>query len=160
MTKKIAIYPVSFDPITFGHIDIVTRASKVFDHIILAVARDNSKNSLFSMEKKVAMAKNEFQHFNNVEVADFSGLLVDFAKKKNAKIAIRGLRAISDFEYEFQINNMNSKLDPELQTIFLPASTELQFISSKLVKEVVRLGGDVSSFVSPKIEEELKKVLL
>lgn len=160
MTKNIAIYPGSFDPITFGHIDIVKRASKIFDRVILAIAHDNSKNSFFSMEKKVKMAQNELKDLKNVEVTDFSGLLVDFAKEKNAKITIRGLRAISDFEYEFQIYNMNSKLDPNLQTIFLPASTELQFISSKLVKEVVRLKGDVSDFVSPAIEAELKQILL
>jgi pantetheine-phosphate adenylyltransferase len=160
MTENIAIYPGSFDPITFGHIDIVKRASKIFDQVILAIAHDNSKNSLFSMEKKVQMAQNELKDLKNVEITDFSGLLVDFAKEKNAKIAIRGLRAISDFEYEFQIYNMNSKLDPNLQTIFLPAATELQFISSKLVKEVVRLKGDVSDFVSPAIEAELKQILL
>ena len=106
------------------------------------------------------MAQNELKDLKNVEITDFSGHLVDFAKEKNAKIAIRGLRAISDFEYEFQICNMNSKLDPNLQTIFLPASTELQFISSKLVREVVRLKGDVSSFASPTIEAELKRILL
>ena len=160
MIENIAIYPGSFDPITFGHIDIVKRASKIFDQVILAIAHDNSKNSLFSMEKKVQMAQNELKDLKNVEITDFSGLLVDFAKEKNAKIAIRGLRAISDFEYEFQIYNMNSKLDPNLQTIFLPAATELQFISSKLVKEVVRLKGDVSDFVSPAIEAELKQILL
>jgi pantetheine-phosphate adenylyltransferase len=160
MTENIAIYPGSFDPITFGHIDIVKRASKIFDQVILAIAHNNSKNSLFSMEKKVQMAQNELKDLKNVEITDFSGLLVDFAKEKNAKIAIRGLRAISDFEYEFQIYNMNSKLDPNLQTIFLPAATELQFISSKLVKEVVRLKGDVSDFVSPAIEAELKQILL
>lgn len=160
MTKNIAIYPGSFDPITFGHIDIITRASKIFDRVILAIAHDNNKNSLFSIKKRVKMAQNELKDLKNVEITDFSGLLVDFAKAKNAKIAIRGLRAISDFEYEFQICNMNSKLDPNLQTIFLPASTELQFISSKLVKEVVRLKGDVLSFVSPTIEAELKRILL
>jgi pantetheine-phosphate adenylyltransferase len=160
MTNNIAIYPGSFDPITFGHIDIITRASKIFDKVILAIAYDNAKNSLFSMEKKIKMAKNELQNLKNVEITDFSGLLVNFAKKNNAKIVIRGLRAISDFEYEFQICNMNSKLDPNLQTIFLPASTELQFISSKLVKEVVRLKGDVSDFVPSAIEEELKNTLL
>jgi len=160
MTENIAIYPGSFDPITFGHIDIVKRASKIFDKVILAIAHDNTKNSLFSMDQKLKMAQNELKDLKNVEIADFSGLLVDFAKKNNAKIAIRGLRAISDFEYEFQICNMNSKLDPNLQTIFLPAASELQFISSKLVKEVVRLKGNVSSFVSPAIEAELKKILL
>ena len=112
------------------------------------------------MEKKVSMARNELKDLKNVEVSDFSGLLVNFAKKRKATIAIRGLRAISDFEYEFQIYNMNSKLDPNLQTIFLPSSTELQFISSKLVKEVARLGGNVSSFVSPVVEKELKEAFL
>lgn len=160
MTQNIAIYPGSFDPITFGHIDIIKRASKIFDHVIVAIARDNTKNALFSIDKKVKMAKNELEDLDNVQVTDFSGLLVNFAKEKKAKIIIRGLRAISDFEYEFQIYNMNSKLDPNLQTIFLPAATELQFISSKLVKEVVRLGGDVSAFVSNRIEKELKEILL
>ncbi|MFT4718652.1 MAG: pantetheine-phosphate adenylyltransferase [Rickettsiales bacterium] len=160
MTKNIAIYPGSFDPITLGHIDIIKRASKIFDHVILAIARDNTKSSFFSMEKKLSMAQNVLEDLKNVEVSDFSGLLVNFAKKRKAKIAIRGLRAISDFEYEFQIYNMNSKLDPNLQTIFLPSSTELQFISSKLVKEVARLGGNVSSFVSPIVEKELKEAFL
>ena len=160
MTKNIAIYPGSFDPITFGHIDIVKRASKIFDQVIVAIAFDNTKNTLFPMKKKVEMAKNELKNLKNVKVTNFSGLLVNFVKKNNAKIVIRGLRAVSDFEYDFQICNMNSKLDSNLQTVFLPASAELQFISSKLVKELVRLGGDVSSFVSPKIEEELKKIFL
>ena len=157
---KIAIYPGTFDPITFGHIDIIKRASELFDHLIVASAKDSNKNPLFSLDERVELIKHEIKSLNledKVSVEKFEGLLVEFAKQKNAKIIIRGLRAVSDFEYEFQMFGMNSKLEPQIQTIFLPASENHHFIASKLVKEIARLRGDISKFVSPNAIEALNK---
>jgi pantetheine-phosphate adenylyltransferase len=156
---KIAIYPGTFDPITFGHLDIISRAASIFDHLVVAAAKDNYKNPLFSLDERVELIKKEIadKKINNVSVESFEGLLVNYAKTKKAKIIIRGLRAVSDFEYEFQMFGMNSKLDPELQTVFLPASESNHFIASKLVKEVAKLGGDISKFVSSQINVELQK---
>lgn len=152
---KIAIYPGTFDPITFGHLDIINRAEKLFDHLIIAVAQDSSKNPLFSLEERLELIKREVD-CEKVSVEKFEGLLVDFAAKKNSKIIVRGLRAVSDFEYEFQMFGMNSKLDPSIQTVFLPASETNHFIASRFVKEVARLGGDISKFVSPNVAQSLK----
>lgn len=153
---KIAIYPGTFDPITVGHIDIIKRAVDLFDHIIIATAIDNNKHPLFSIDERVEMIKEDVKKFGDrVSVEKFDGLLVDFAREKNAKILIRGLRAVSDFEYEFQMFGMNSKLDPNLQTIFLPASETNHFIASKFVKEVARLKGDISKFVSSNVANKL-----
>lgn len=157
---KIAIYPGTFDPITFGHIDIIKRASQLFDHLIIASAKDSNKNPLFSLDERVELIKHEIVNLrleNKVSVEKFEGLLVEFAKQKNAKIIIRGLRAVSDFEYEFQMFGMNSKLEPDIQTIFLPASENHHFIASKLVKEVARLRGNISKFVSSNVIEALNK---
>ncbi|MDX2082806.1 MAG: pantetheine-phosphate adenylyltransferase [Rickettsiales bacterium] len=154
----IAIYPGTFDPITFGHLDIIKRASEIFDHLIIAAAKDNYKNPLFTLDERVALIKDEIaiiNHNNKISVEKFEGLLVGFARKKNAKVIIRGLRAVSDFEYEFQMFGMNSKLDPEIQTIFFPASETNHFIASKLVKEVAKLDGDISKFVSPNVSKKL-----
>ncbi len=158
---KIAIYPGTFDPITLGHIDIIKRASLLFDHLIIAAAKDNYKNPLFSLDERLELIKTEVSNIalKNVSVEKFEGLLVGYAKTKNAKIIIRGLRAVSDFEFEFQMFGMNSKLDPNIQTIFLPASESNHFIASRLVKEVARLDGDVSKFVSPYIEKKLHEKL-
>jgi pantetheine-phosphate adenylyltransferase len=159
---KIAIYPGTFDPITFGHIDIIKRASQLFDHIIIASAKDSNKNPLFSLDERVELIKHEIKNLhleNQVSVEKFEGLLVEFAKQKNSKIIIRGLRAVSDFEYEFQMFGMNSMLEPHIQTIFLPASENHHFIASKLVKEVARLRGDISKFVSANVVEALIKKL-
>lgn len=153
-----AIYPGTFDPITFGHIDIIKRATEIFDNLIIASAKDNNKNNLFDIDERVALIESELKRINlnnKVEVKKFDGLLVDFAKAQGVNVLIRGLRAISDFEYEFQMFGMNAKLNPEIQTIFLPASESHQFIASKLVKEVARLGGDISKFVPTKVEEAL-----
>lgn len=159
---KIAIYPGTFDPITFGHLDIIKRASELFDHLIIAAAKDNYKNPLFSLDERVELIKEETNFLNknnNISVEKFEGLLVGYARKKNAKVIIRGLRAVSDFEYEFQMFGMNSKLDSEIQTIFLPASETNHFIASKLVKEVAKLGGDISKFVSPNVSKRLTEKL-
>lgn len=154
--SRIAIYPGTFDPITFGHLDIIKRATLLFDKIIVASAIDNNKNPLFNIDERIEMIKDEVKYLGDkVVVEKFSGLLVDFAKKKQAKILIRGLRAISDFEHEFQMFGMNSKLDPMIQTVFLPASETNHFIASKFVKEVARLKGDISKFVPQNISDKL-----
>jgi len=151
---KIAIYPGTFDPITLGHIDIINRAAKLFDHLIIAVARDSAKNPLFNLDERLELIKGEL-NIPGISVEKFEGLLVDFANKKDAKIIVRGLRAVSDFEYEFQMFGMNSKLDSSIQTVFLPASETNHFIASRFVKEVARLGGDISKFVSPNVAKKL-----
>ncbi len=161
MNKK-AIYPGTFDPITFGHIDIIKRAAEIFDCIIIAIAKDNAKNPLFTLDERVELVKEEVSKLNlecKIEVEKFEGLLVDFAEKKGSKVIIRGLRAVSDFEYEFQMFGMNSKLNPKIQTIFLPASENHHFIASRLVKEAARLGGDMTSFVSKNVASKLHKKL-
>lgn len=157
---KIGIYPGSFDPITNGHKDVIKRACLIFDRLIIAVALDNNKSPLFSIEQRLAMVEQEIAEYGKdgaiIEAKAFSGLLVKFARDNGADIIVRGLRAISDFEYEFQMSHMNYKLAPDIQTIFLPASDSTQFISSRFVKEIARLGGDISNFVSPNIATQLK----
>lgn len=155
---KIAIYPGTFDPITFGHIDIIKRATKIFDHLIIAAAKDNYKNPLFTLDERIKIISEEISGFDEsskISVEKFEGLLVKYAREKNAEVIVRGLRAVSDFEYEFQMFGMNSKLDPDIQTIFFPASETNHFIASKLVKEVAKLGGDISKFVSPNVANHL-----
>lgn len=151
-----AIYPGSFDPITNGHLDVLTRAARLFDEVIMAVAINRSKQVLFSVEERVELLKTSCQHLPNVRVASFNGLLVDFARQSEAKAVIRGLRAISDFEFEFQMALMNRSLEPELEALFLMPSEEYSYISSRMVKEVARLGGEVSRFVPKCVEDALK----
>lgn len=157
----IALYPGSFDPITRGHEDIVRRGLRVADRIIVAVARTSTqaKKGLFGVEERVEMISEVFRNDDRIEAMDFSGLLVDFAAAQKAHVVIRGLRAVSDFEYELQMAQMNHELRPELETLFLVPEVENSFISSSLVREVAALGGDVSSFVSPYVLERLGQKL-
>jgi len=142
-----AIYPGSFDPITNGHLDVLERASKIFKKVIMAVLVNPNKNSFLSTETKVALIKESVSHLNNVEVDSFMGLTVEYAKAKNADVLIRGLRAVSDFEYEMQMAQINQNLGPQLDTIFLITKVENNFVSSSIVKEISLLGGDISQFV-------------
>jgi pantetheine-phosphate adenylyltransferase len=153
MTKPIkAVYPGTFDPITLGHEDLVRRAAHLFDEVIVAVAGSSSKTTVFSLEERTVLAKEVFTQYSNVKVVGFSGLLMQFVQDQGAQMVIRGLRAASDFEYEFQLAGMNRKLYPKLETIFLTPSEQYMFVSSSLVREVAKLGGDVHQFVSPTVE--------
>jgi pantetheine-phosphate adenylyltransferase len=151
-----AIYPGSFDPVTNGHLDLIARAAKIFDHLVVAILRNSSKNPLFSVEERVAMLTEGIAEFDNVSVATFEGLLVDFAREQRAHAVIRGIRAISDYEYEFQMALMNRRLDPDLETIFLMPDAKYSFVSSRLVKEVFRLGGSVDGLVPRFVIERMK----
>lgn len=151
-----AIYPGSFDPITNGHLDVLERASKIFEKIIIAVLVNPNKNSFLSTETKVALIKESVSHLNNVEVDSFMGLTVEYAKAKNADVLIRGLRAVSDFEYEMQMAQINQNLGPELDTIFLITKVENNFVSSSIVKEISLLGGDISQFVPEPVNRHFK----
>ena len=153
-----AIYPGTFDPVTNGHSDLIVRASKLFSEVIIGVASSPSKQPRFDLEQRVAMLEQVTQDLTNVTVVGFSGLLVDFAKQYQAKVLIRGLRAVSDFEYEFQLANMNRRLSSELESVFLTPAEENSFISSTLVKEVALHQGDVGQFVHPVVKAALDKV--
>jgi len=152
---RIAVYPGSFDPITYGHLDIIERAAALFDKVIVAVSVNSSKKPLFTIEERVEMITAECQHLKNVEVRYFSGLLVDFAVQNNACSIVRGLRAVSDFEYEFQMALTNRKLNAQLETIFLVSQPKYSFLSSSIVKEIASLGGDISGFVSQNVASRL-----
>jgi len=154
-----AIYPGSFDPITNGHIDVIKRASRIFDQIIIAVSQNINKKSFLSEKEKIEAIKPSIVDLNNVEVIVFDSLLVDFAKANNAQIILRGLRAVSDFEYEFQLAGMNKHLDKNIETFFLTPSEEFSNISSSLVREILMLGGDISSFVPQEVEKILQSKL-
>jgi pantetheine-phosphate adenylyltransferase len=155
---RIAVYPGTFDPITRGHEDIVRRAANLFDQVIVAVAGSTSKQTLFSLQERVDLAHSVFAG-ENIKVVGFDGLLMQFVQAQGAQMVIRGLRAASDFEYEFQLAGMNRKLYPKLETLFMTPAEEYMFISSSLVREVARLGGDVNQFVSPGVETAIKQKL-
>ena len=146
-----AIYPGTFDPTTHGHTDLVNRATRLFDHIIVAVAANPTKTPTFTLEERITMAQMALADNNRVEICGFDSLLVDFAKSHQAQVILRGLRAISDFEYEFQLAGMNRKLDPDIETLYLMPAEKYTYISSSLVKEVAALGGDIQSFVHKNI---------
>jgi pantetheine-phosphate adenylyltransferase len=150
-----AIYPGSFDPVTNGHLDVIDRARKLFDEVIVAVAHNDKKHPLFSLEERLALLKGALGRINNVEIAPLDGLLVNFAVARKATAVIRGLRAISDFEFEFQMALMNRKLEARVETIFLMPKEEYTYLSSRIVKEIARLGGDVTAFVPAAVAKSL-----
>lgn len=157
MTTRIGIYPGTFDPITLGHADIIRRGSKLVDKLIIGVTTNPSKNPMFSTEERFAMVEREIANMglDNVEVVGFNALLVKFAQKMGASVLIRGLRAVADFEYEYQMAGMNQQLDDDIETVFLMADVSLQPIASRLVKEIALFGGDISPFVSKEVCEEV-----
>ena len=155
--SRIVVYPGTFDPITLGHMDLVERGAKLFDQLVVAVAASPKKKPLFSLENRVALAKKVTKKYDNVSVIGFSNLLVEFAREQKASAILRGLRVVSDFEYEFQLANMNRVLAPELESLFLTPSEQYSFISSTFVREISFLNGDVSKMVHPEVEAALNK---
>ncbi|HWT29310.1 MAG TPA: pantetheine-phosphate adenylyltransferase [Methylophilaceae bacterium] len=155
-----AIYPGTFDPITLGHEDVVRRAAHLFDEVVVAVAQSHSKRPLFSLDERVALAAEVLADCPNVKVVGFTGLLMQFAREEGARVVIRGLRAVSDFEYEFQLAGMNRHLYPEVETLFLTPAEQYMFISASLVREIAQLGGDIGQFVSPRVQERIADKLV
>jgi len=155
----VAIYPGTFDPITNGHSDLVERASRLFDRVIVAIAANPGKTPMFDLQHRVAMAETVLQGLDNVEFSGFSELLVDFVKRKQGNVILRGLRVVSDFEYEMQLASMNRHLAEDIETLFLTPSEKCSFISSSLVREIAQLGGDVSEFVHPSVVIELSGII-
>ena len=153
--KSAVVYPGTFDPITNGHVDLVQRACKMFDRVVIGVAASPKKKPLFSLEERVDLCTQVLSHCKEVEVCGFDSLLVDLVREKNARGVVRGIRAVSDFEYEFQLANMNRALEPEMESLFLTPAEHLSFISSSLVREIASLGGSVKKFVPPAVEEAL-----
>ena len=156
--KRNAMYPGTFDPITNGHHDLVRRAASIFDHVIVAIAANPNKAPMFSLETRIDLARRVLHDLPNVQVVGYSDLTVEFARKNNVSVVMRGLRAVSDFEFEFQLANMNRHLSPDIETVFLTPQEQFTFISSSLVREIAVLGGDVHEFVHPIVEAELKKL--
>jgi pantetheine-phosphate adenylyltransferase len=154
---KTVVYPGTFDPITNGHIDLVERACHLFDNVVVSIAKSEKKKPLFSLDERIDLTKQALAHLNNVEVVGFDYLLVNFARDQKASAILRGLRAVSDFEYEFQLANMNRALSKEAETIFLTPSEKLSYISSSLVREIASLGGDISPFVHPVVARALNQ---
>lgn len=154
---RTVIYPGSFDPLTNGHLDVIQRAAKLFDRVIVAVAKNADKRPLFTLEERLALVKHALHHLPGVEADAFDGLLVDYVLQRKAQAIVRGLRAVSDFEFEFQLALMNRKLNENIETIFMMPKDTYTFLSSRLVKEIARLNGDVSAFVSAHVEAALKK---
>ena len=158
MHKRNAIYPGTFDPITNGHHDLVRRAASIFDRLVVAIAANPNKAPMFSMEQRVDMARRVLADMPNVQVCGYSGLTVDFARQQGLSVVVRGLRAVSDFEFEFQLANMSRHLSAEIESVFMTPQEQYTFISSTLVREIAVLGGDVSEFVHPIVEAEMKRL--
>ena len=156
---RTAIYPGSFDPLTNGHLDVIQRAAKLFDRVIVAVAKNDAKRPLFTLGERLALVKTAVKHLPHVEADSFDGLLIEYVVSRNAQAVVRGLRAVSDFEFEFQLALMNRKLNENIETIFMTPKDTYTFLSSRIVKEIARLGGDVSPFVSPHVKSALIKKL-
>mgnify|MGYP002628692791 FL=1 len=159
MTKKIAIYPGSFDPITNGHIDLIKRASKLFDEVVVGITQNSKKTAFISIDERISLTSEILKDINNVKVLSFNTLLVDFAEEQNAQVILRGLRAVSDFEYEFQLSGMNKHLNSNIETLFMTPAEQYANISSSLVREILSLGGDISHFVPISVETLLKERL-
>ena len=160
MNPRIAVYPGTFDPLTRGHEDLLRRTARIFDHVILGVAASSGKNPLFSLEERVAIAHEVLSDQSNIEIVGFSGLLIDFVREKRAGVIVRGLRAVSDFEYEFQMAGMNRRLHPDVETLFLTPGEENMFLSASMVREIGLLGGNVSTFVQPCVAERIRQKCL
>ncbi len=158
--RVVAIYPGSFDPITNGHLDLIERGSAFFDKLIVSILRNDEKEALFSVEERMEMLSEVVGGFSNVEIGSFDGLLVDYAAQSGASVILRGIRAVSDYEYELQMALMNRRLRPEIETVFLMAGEAHSFVSSRLVKEVIRLRGNISGLVPPSVEGRLRKRVL
>jgi pantetheine-phosphate adenylyltransferase len=156
---RTAIYPGSFDPLTNGHLDVMQRAAKLFDRVVVAVAKNEGKNPLFTQNERLALVKQAVKHLPNVEADTFDSLLVEYVVSQKAQAIVRGLRAVSDFEFEFQLALMNRKLDESVETIFMMPKDTYTFLSSRIVKEIARLGGDVSAFVPPNVQSALHRKL-
>lgn len=156
MAEIIAIYPGSFDPITNGHLDLIERASKLFDRLIVALLRNLEKDALFSLQEREEMLVESLRHLPNVSVDSFDGLLVDYARRKGAQVILRGIRAVSDYEYELQMALMNRQLEPGVETVFMLPGEAYSYLSSRLVKEVARLGGSVKGLVPPQVEKRIR----
>ena len=156
---KTAIYPGSFDPVTYGHLDIIERSSKLFDRLVVGVLVNVQKVPMFSLEERLEMIKKETAHLPNVEVQGFSGLTVDFARENGAGSMVRGLRAVTDFEYELQLSHTNRELAPDVDTVFLTTGLKYGYISSSVTKEIALFGGDITKFVPPAVEERIKEKL-
>ena len=157
--NKTAVYPGTFDPVTSGHRDLVIRTAEMFDRVIVAIADNPDKKPLFALSERIDLAKEVLKDSQHVEIMGFSGLLIDFVREQNAHVILRGLRAVSDFEYEFQLASMNRRLDNHIETVFLTPSERYTFVSASLVKEIARYGGDVSDFVHPVVHDALKRKL-
>ena len=157
LRERVAVYPGSFDPLTNGHVDIILRGARLFDRIIVAILRNAEKNPLFSPEERISMALDVFREHPNVEVESFEGLLVDYAELRRASVIVRGLRAVSDFEFELQMALMNRRLGPDIETVFMMPAEQYTYVSSRLIKEVFALGGPVAGLVPEMVEERLRE---